>query len=56
MTAGYYEFEQTPACGYDQSITVADLPIFATHNAGSLDFTIPQTSDGGLTGEYTVTV
>ena len=35
---------------------MTNLPTFATHNAGTTDFTIPQTTDLALIGEYIVTI
>ena len=55
-TGAYYEFEQSPACGYPQTVTILDLPAFVTHNDASSEFTILKSSDGSLVGEYTVTI
>ena len=32
LTDGPYAFAQNPACGYDETVTVSNLPAFATHN------------------------
>ena len=56
ITSGTYAFEQKPACGYEQRIVIENLPDFATHNAASGDFTIPQTVDLSILGQYSVTV
>ena len=40
LTGGSYAFEQVPMCGYDETITVTNLPIFAYHNPSTQDFTI----------------
>ena len=37
-----YSFTQVPACNYDVTLTVTDLPVFATHQAPtSQDFLVP---------------
>ena len=56
LTDGNYAFEQTPACGYEQTVTIINLPTFATHNEADADFTVPETTDINLIGEYIVTV
>lgn len=56
LTGGNYVFVQTPACGYQQTVTVSNLPVFMTHNAVSADFTVPLTNDQKLIGEYKVTI
>lgn len=56
MTDGSYVFDETPFCGYPESVSVLDLPSFVVHNEDSSDFLIPQTSDLGLIGEYTASI
>ena len=56
LTDGPYAYEQIPACGYPETITVTNLPAFAQHNTATQDFTIPQTNDLTLIGQYTVTL
>jgi len=56
LTDGLYVFDEDPFCNYPETVTVTNLPTFATHNTGSIDFTIPQTSDLNLMGEYIVTI
>lgn len=56
ITSEAYAFEQKPACGYEQRIVIENLPDFIAHNAASADFTIPQTVDLSILGQYTVTV
>ena len=56
LTDGNYVFDETPFCGYPETVTVTDLPTFSTHNEPSSDFTIPQNNDLDLIGEYTVTL
>ena len=56
MTDGFYVFDEDPVCNYPESVTLTDLPNFVTHNEGSSDFTIPQTGDLSLLGEYPVTI
>ena len=56
LTGGSYAFVQTPECGYDESVTILNLPSFLTHNELSADFTVSALSDLSLIGEYTITV
>ena len=56
MTDGHYIFDEDPVCKYPETVTVTNLPAFATHNEPSSDFTIPQNNDLDLIGEYTVTL
>ena len=56
LTDGPYEFTQDLACGYDETITVSNLPAFATHRTASADFQIPATSDLSLIGVYLVNI
>ena len=52
-----YAFEQVPAiCGYPETVTVTNLPAFATHNLAAKDFSLSQITDLSLIGEYTVTI
>ena len=54
---GPYKYDQDPACGYSQTITLTDLPTFMTHNEPtSKDFSIDQIDDLSLVGEYIVTI
>ena len=56
LTDGFYEFMENPDCGYPETVTLTGLPTFVTHNENNSDFTIPQTSDLSLLGEYPVTI
>ena len=56
LTDGHYIFDEDPVCNYPETVTVTNLPIWATHNEPSSDFTIPQNNDLDLIGEYTVTI
>ena len=56
LTSPIYTFEESPPCYYAETVTITNLPVFVTHNLGSSDFTIPQTFDLSLIGEYTVTI
>ena len=56
LIAGHYAFEENPLCGYPKTVTVTDLPSFATHNRDSSDFTILATTDLNLIGDYKVIV
>ena len=40
LTDGRYVFDEDPVCGYPETVTVTNLPSFATHNELSSDFTI----------------
>lgn len=56
LTDGLYEFDEEPVCNYPETVTLTNLPTFVTHNEASSDFTIPQTGDLSLLGEYSVTI
>lgn len=56
LTSLSYMFDESPICGYPETVTVQNLPAFATHNEMSADFTIAQNGDLNLIGEYTVTL
>ena len=56
LTDGLYVFDEDPVCNYPETVTLNNLPTFVTHNEASSDFTIPQTGDLSLLGEYTVTI
>ena len=56
LTDGLYIFDEDPVCNYPETVTVTDLPVFATHNEQNSDFTILQNNDLSLIGEYTVTL
>ena len=55
-TDGIYAFDESPVCNYAETVTLTNLPAFVTHNEASSDFTIPQTLDLSLIGEYFVTI
>ena len=40
LTDGKYVFDETPFCGYQETVIVTNLPAFATHDEGTSDFTI----------------
>ena len=40
LTDGFYVFDENPVCNYPETVTVKNLPAFATHNELSSDFTI----------------
>ena len=56
LTDGLYVFDEDPVCNYPEIVTLTNLPAFVTHNEGSSDFTVPQTGDLSLLGEYPVTI
>lgn len=52
-----YVFDENPVCNYPETVTISNLPVFATHNGPTTDdFSLPQTTDLSLLGSYTVTV
>ena len=51
---GNYEFAQSPNCKYPQSVTVSNLPSWATHNEAAQDFSISSIADLSMIGQYTV--
>lgn len=53
---GVYSFGEDPICDYPETVTVTNLPAFATHNSGTADFTIDYVDDLSLVGEYIVTI
>ena len=54
---GAYVFDEDPVCNYPETVKLTTLPTFVTHNAPvSDDFTIPQTADLNLIGQYPVTI
>ena len=40
ISFGPYGFQQSPDCGYAETVTFDNLPSIVTHNSGSQDFTI----------------
>lgn len=56
LTDGSYAFEQSPACGYEETTMVSNLPPFAIHNEAESDFTVPSSSDKTIVGEYLVNI
>ena len=56
MTDASYANTQSPSCGYTETVTVTNLPSFATHNSGAQDFTIQKFDDRSKVGTYTVTI
>ena len=56
LTDGFYVFDEYPVCNYPETVTVTNLPAFAIHDELASNFVIPQNSDLGLIGEYTVTL
>ena len=56
VTDGRYVFDESPVCNYPETVTVTNLPTFATHNTGTADFTIQTTTDLSLIGQYIVTI
>ena len=51
-----YLFDETPVCNYPETVTVTNLPSFASHNELAKDFNIPMTEQHDLDGIYTVTL
>ena len=52
LTSPKYSFDESPICMYAETVTVTNLPSFVIHNLATADFTIPQTFDLALIGEY----
>ena len=40
LTTGSYTFGEDPICDYPETVTVTNLPAFASHNSGTADFTV----------------
>ena len=56
VTAGNYQFDESPVCNYPETVTLKNLPTWTIHNVASSDFTIPRNADLSLIGEYIVTL
>ena len=56
LQVGSYSFDEVPLCGYPETVTLTNLPLFVTHNEVSSDFSVPQSTDLSLIGEYTVNI
>ena len=57
LGVGSYIFVEDPVCGYPETVTLTNLPIFVLHNSlTSDDFTVPYTNDLELIGSYVVTI
>ena len=56
LTGGRYVFDELPFCGYSETVTLAGLPSFVTHNVATSDFTVPLKGDLSLIGEYVVNI
>lgn len=50
-----YNFSQTTPCGYEETIELAGVPSFMSHDAANKQFTV-FTSDIIDSGTYTITV
>ena len=55
-TDGAYSFMQIPSCGYEETVTIVNLPDFVTHNEGTSDFTVEEVTELSLMGRYVVGV
>ena len=51
-----YTFDESPVCGYAETITITSLPAFMLHDEATSKLTIPSTLDLNLVGQYQVTV
>ena len=40
-----YEFTQFPNCGYQETLSLKNLPALVTHNQKAKDFTVPKNAD-----------
>lgn len=56
LTAGDYIFDENPQCGYPETVTITNLPVWATHNEPTSDFTIPKQTSLALLGFYTARI
>ena len=56
LTGGNYVFDEQPFCGYIETVTLTNLPVFVTHNVATSDFTVPEINDLSLIGSYTVNI
>ena len=56
LTDGNYVFDEVPFCGYAETVTLTNLPVFVTHNLATSDFTVPETNDLSLIGSYIVNI
>ena len=55
ITSFSYQFTQTNACGYEESVIVQSLPDFVVHNNSQRDFSV-FTDDLENVGQFTVTI
>ena len=56
LTDGYYVFDESPACNYQETVTVTNLPDFMSHDEMNSEFTISQVNDLSKIGSYIITV
>ena len=56
LTDGNYVFDEVPFCGYTETVTLTNLPVFVMHNLAASDFTVPKTNDPSLVGSYVVNI
>lgn len=56
LTDGTYSFTQSPNCNYGEFVELTNLPFFALHNKSTNDFTIFETANRALAGQYTVSL
>lgn len=47
-----YLFDETPLCGYPETVTVTGLPTFVAHQKATADFLIGKTEEHSLDGVY----
>ena len=56
MDSTPYSFLLDPDCAMTPTLSVTNLPAFATHDMTGQFFSVPYTADLGLIGSYTVTI
>ena len=56
LVSSSYLFDETPFCGYDETVTVTNLPTWAIHDGTAKNFRIPKNEDLSLDATYTVTL
>ena len=57
ITLGTYKMDESPSnCGYDMTMSVQNLPAWASHDDTNREFTVPLTTDQSLIGVYPVTI
>ena len=53
---GSYGLTQEPACGYEETTSVTNLPAMIEHEAAEFRFRVNEQSDNANIGAYTITI